>query len=125
MTSSISAWLASHAQDSFMYLTTTGRASGNPHRIEIWFGNAEDRVYLMSGGGDKSDWVKNLIVDPYVTVEFGREEHAGVAHVVSPDSDEDTFVRDLLVNKYGKDRDLSDWRARSLPIVITFPSEAI
>src|ERR1051325_2737939 len=35
------------------YLTTTGRTSGNPHTIEIWFALHGDRVYLLAGGGDQ------------------------------------------------------------------------
>ena len=30
-------WLRQHAADDFCYLTTTGRRTGNPHEIEIWF----------------------------------------------------------------------------------------
>src|ERR671931_2193382 len=44
------------AQD-YCYVTTTGRSSGRPHTIEIWFALHGDRAYLLSGGGDRSDWV--------------------------------------------------------------------
>ena len=37
------------AQLDFCYLTTTGRLSGNPHRIEIWFVLAEETVFLAGG----------------------------------------------------------------------------
>lgn len=72
-------WLTRHAADSFTYLTTTGRKSGQPHRIEIWFGVREDRMFMMAGGRDKSDWVKNLSADPHVTVELGSEMRVGNA----------------------------------------------
>lgn len=116
-------WLAQHAAEAFAYLTTTGRKSGQPHRIEIWFGVDQDRMFLMAGGRDRSDWVKNLIANPNVTVELGGEMRHGLAHVIHEDAPDDEFVRDLLVDKYGKDRDLADWKRRSLPVSISFPSE--
>ncbi|MCA9833482.1 MAG: nitroreductase family deazaflavin-dependent oxidoreductase [Thermomicrobiales bacterium] len=123
--SASASWLAPIADESFMYLTTTGRVSGTPHRIEIWFGVDQNRILLMAGGRDKSDWVKNLIADPHVTVEVGNQTRSGMAYVVSPDSEDDARARELLVSKYGKDRDLDDWRARSLPVVITFPGNDV
>lgn len=118
-----STWLAQHASEPFTYLTTTGRKSGQPHRIEIWFGVDQDRMFLMAGGRDTSDWVKNLIANPNVTVELGGEIRHGVAYVIGEDSSVDALVRDLLVDKYGSDRDLADWKKRSLPVVISFVSE--
>ncbi len=116
-------WLAQHTSEAFTYLTTTGRKSGKLHRIEIWFGVDQDRMFLMAGGRDTSDWVKNLIANPTVTVELGDETRCGVASVIDEDSPDDGFVRDLLVDKYGSDRDLADWKKRSLPVSISFPSE--
>lgn len=42
------------------HLTTTGRTSGNPHEIKIWFASATGPYYLLSGGRDSADWLKNL-----------------------------------------------------------------
>lgn len=60
------------AADDYCYLTTTGRRTGRPHRIEIWYAADGDRLYLLSGGGRSSDWVQNLIADPAVLVEINR-----------------------------------------------------
>lgn len=49
------------AGEDYCYLTTTGRVTGKPHEIEIWFGLIGNTCYLLSGGMDKSDWVKNLL----------------------------------------------------------------
>ena len=56
----------------FCYLTTTGRVSGSPHRIEIWFVLVDETVYLMAGDRDRSDWVRNLIITPDVELELGE-----------------------------------------------------
>jgi deazaflavin-dependent oxidoreductase (nitroreductase family) len=72
-------WLARWASEPYAYLTTTGRRTGRPHRIEIWFAAQDGRVYLLSGGRERSDWVRNLQANAHVTVELGDETHVGVA----------------------------------------------
>lgn len=117
---SITSWLQQNADLPYAYLTTTGRVSGAPHRIEIWFAADGDRILLMSGGREKSDWVKNLIANPAVQIELGSETHSGFASVIAPDSGDDALARDLLVAKYQQKDELADWRERSLPIEVRF-----
>ena len=77
----MSTW-GSFADEQYCYLTTSGRVTGRPHRIEIWFALEGDAVYLLSGGRDRSDWVKNLRKTPEVTVELGSSVFSGRARVV-------------------------------------------
>ena len=107
------------ADESYCYLTTTGRVSGEPREIEIWFGLAGDSLYMLSGGRDRSDWVKNLVKTPAVTVRVGERTFEGRARVVA-DEQEDVLARRLLFDKYsaGYSGDLSDWRDTSLPIAV-------
>lgn len=63
----------------FAYLTTTGRNSGQPHRIEIWFVVIDGVVWLNSGGLDRSDWVQNLLADSMVNLEIGEHQWSAVA----------------------------------------------
>jgi deazaflavin-dependent oxidoreductase (nitroreductase family) len=111
--------LASLAGESYCYLTTTGRVSGEPREIEIWFGLEGSTLYMLSGGRDRSDWVKNLLRDPAVTVRIADRSFEGRARVVD-DPNEDERARALLFDKYspGYSGDLADWRARSLPIAV-------
>jgi deazaflavin-dependent oxidoreductase (nitroreductase family) len=107
----------------FCYLTTTGRVSGRPHTIEIWFALQGRTLYLLSGGGDRSDWVRNLLAWPEVTVRLGRRdgaELAGRARLVEAGSDEDRLARDLVTAKYqpGYGGDLSGWRASAMPVAV-------
>jgi deazaflavin-dependent oxidoreductase (nitroreductase family) len=106
----------------FCYLTTTGRVSGTPHRIEIWFALHDGVVYLLSGGGDASDWVRNLMASPDVVLELGEERRSTKARVLSPNSEEDALARRLLVEKYsaGYKGDLTDWGRDSLPVAIAW-----
>jgi deazaflavin-dependent oxidoreductase (nitroreductase family) len=107
----------------FCYLTTTGRVSGRPHTIEIWFALQDHTLYLLSGGGDRSDWVRNLLTRPEVTVRLGRRDAAalaGRARLVEAGSDEDELARRLVAGKYqpGYGGDLSGWRRSSLPVAV-------
>lgn len=107
------------AEENYCYVTTTGRVSGEPREIEIWFGLDGTTVYLLSGGGDRSNWVRNLQRDAAVTVRIGGTIWRGRARIVE-DADEDERARALLVDKYtpGYSGDLDGWRRRSLPVAI-------
>ena len=85
--------------DDVCYLTTTGRRRGKPHEIEIWFGREGDTLYLLSGGGDRADWVRNGLAHPDVTVRVGETEHAACFRLVD-DPKEDALARRLLLDKY-------------------------
>ena len=103
----------------FCYVTTTGRTTGRPHRIEIWFAIDGKTLYMLSGGGERSDWVKNLRRTPEVTIEVGSGRLAGRARVVV-DADEDERARSLVHDKYASTYggDLSDWRRSALPVAV-------
>jgi len=80
-------------------VTTTGRRSGRPHRIEIWFAVGGDAVYLISGNGETADWYRNLVADPSVSVDLGGETRVGTARVVT-DPDERRRMGEVLGAKY-------------------------
>jgi deazaflavin-dependent oxidoreductase (nitroreductase family) len=106
------------AGEDFCYLTTTGRVTGRPHTIEIWFSLDGQTLYMLSGGRDSSDWVKNLQRTPEVTVRIGSENFEGRARVVE-DAEEDELARRLLVEKYeSRPGSLSNWRRTALPIAV-------
>ena len=106
----------------FCYVTTTGRSSGRPHTIEIWFALHDTRVYVLSGGGDASDWVKNIRVNPTVGLRIGDRDMICRAYVVE-DTDEDALARRLLMEKYQPryTGDLGEWRETSLPVAFELP----
>jgi deazaflavin-dependent oxidoreductase (nitroreductase family) len=103
------------------HLTTTGRHTGRPHRIEIWFALGDGVAYLLAGGADRSDWVRNLMISPQVVMEIGDAKRTTVARVVT-DPDEDALARRLVLEKYTpryRD-DLADWGRTSLPMAIAW-----
>lgn len=100
-------------------LTTTGRVTGEPHRIEIWFAQRSATIYLLSGGGERSDWVRNLVFRPLVMVSAGGVDYAGTGRIVV-DSGEQREARDAVFEKYAPDYsgDLTGWRETALPVAI-------
>ena len=112
------------AHESFLYLTTLGRRTGRPHRIEIWFAAHEGRLYLLSGGRERADWVRNLQANAQVAVELGDETHVGLAHVLEAGDPANQLARQLLVAKYAAtEDDLDAWGRTSLPVVIDSPAD--
>jgi deazaflavin-dependent oxidoreductase (nitroreductase family) len=109
----------------YCYLTTTGRNSGTPHRIEIWFALHGETVYLLSGGVDRSDWVRNLMNSAEVVLELGDRRRTTRARVVEAGTDEDALARRLLFDKYTArgNSDLREWADTALPIAIDWPIE--
>jgi deazaflavin-dependent oxidoreductase (nitroreductase family) len=108
------------ADEDFCYLTTTGRVTGEPHEIEIWFALVPERraLYMLSGGGDRSDWVKNLRRDPELEVRIAGERLAGRAREAK-DVEEDELARRLLVEKYESSPGrLQNWRRTAIPVVV-------
>lgn len=111
--------LVSNLKDQdYCYLTTTGRVSGRPHEIEIWFGIQNNTLYLLSGS-ENSDWVKNLRRDPAVTVRIEKHTFTGMARVVE-DAEEDRTARYLVAEKYQEleGKSLSHWARTALPVAI-------
>lgn len=96
------------------YLTTTGRRTGRPHRIEIWFLESDGVVHLFAGDGEAADWVRNVRQQPVVELELpGRPTRGYVASLV--ESPEPALRRRMDERYYdtGPDDELTDWAARA------------
>ena len=98
--------LGDHSQDECCDVTTVGRSSGRPHRVEIWFGVIDDTMYLVSGNGDGADWYRNAEANPAVTVDLSGHTFTAVARRVT-DPDERRRVGDVMAAKYPWDGDAS------------------
>ena len=109
--------------EAYCYLTTTGRKTGNPHEIEIWFAVSDTVpgiLLLMAGARERSDWVRNLMQQPKVTLRIAGTTHEAIARVIKPTDSVDTEARRLLVAKYGTpQKPLTDWGRDALPVAIT------
>jgi deazaflavin-dependent oxidoreductase (nitroreductase family) len=87
----------------YLYLTTTGRWTGRPREIEIWFTTRDDRYYIVAEHGETSSWVRNIRHDARVTFRVGNRTFAGRARVVDAPSERELAadVRRRSARKYG------------------------
>lgn len=108
------------ASEQYCYLTTTGRVSGAPREIEIWFALSGSTLYMLSGGRERSNWVKNLRKTPQVQVRIDSQTFSGVARSVVADTEEDALARRLLLAKYSpaSTDNLDNWGRTALPIAV-------
>jgi deazaflavin-dependent oxidoreductase (nitroreductase family) len=93
-------------------ITTTGRKSGKPRRIEINFQQLEGRFYITGRPGVPRDWLANLHANPTFTVHLKDEVAANVTAVARPVTDpgeRETVLYRILTESWDTDPD----RARS------------
>jgi deazaflavin-dependent oxidoreductase (nitroreductase family) len=119
----MSAW-SPFAGEEYCYLTTRGRVTGRPRRIEIWFALEGSTLYLLSGGRERADWVRNLRASPEAMVELGTSRFAGSGRMVE-DEAEDERARTLVHDKYARSYagDLSGWRRSALAVAVDLRDE--
>ena len=98
----------------YLYLTTTGRKTGLPREIEIWFVAHAGHLYILAEHFHRAQWVRNITADPRVRVRVGGREFAATARVLDEQQDAATYelARRLAREKYG-------W-GDGLPVEITF-----
>lgn len=115
----MSDWFARHATDDFCYLTTTGRVSGQPRTIEIWFAVEGDSLYLLAQHGTRAHWVRNLQASPAVTLRLGETIRLATARIVLPP--EDQRARELIAAKYEDwhpGEAFDPWVVQALPVAV-------
>src|SRR5690349_17148101 len=57
--------------ETFLYMTTTGRKTGLPRSIEIWFVEHNGCHYMVAEHREETSWVKNIQSNPSVTFSVG------------------------------------------------------
>lgn len=70
------------AQHQTIDLTTTGRRSGKPSRIEIWWFHVDGR-FVITGTPGVRDWFANVLANPEVTVHVGGHDISARAHPIN------------------------------------------
>lgn len=86
-------WVGPH----YLLLTTTGRFSGKARHtaLEFSFHPPTGERVLMSGWGERSDWVKNLRANPACTFQIGRQRVPSIAIPLTSDEAGDTIAEYL------------------------------
>ena len=89
-------------------ITTTGRTTGMPRRIEIYLHQFDGEYYLTGRPGGKRDWVANILAHPEFTVHLKRDVVADVPVVGEAEPDGEERGRILfraLTESWGSDPD--------------------
>lgn len=109
-------------------ITTTGRKSGAPRRIEIVFHNIDGRIFIS--GSPRSDrtraWIHNLAADPHLTFHLKGAVQADLpatARIVT-DEAERRRIADWIVANAWRNQDADRMTAYAPMIEITFADEA-
>ncbi|MEO7118323.1 MAG: nitroreductase family deazaflavin-dependent oxidoreductase [Candidatus Limnocylindrales bacterium] len=105
----------------YAWLTTTGRRSGQPRTVELWFALRDTTALFLAGGGESTHWVQNALVDPRVRLRLDSTEYPGVARAPAAASAEDRYTRQALAAKYQGWRDgqpLSRWATGSFCLAV-------
>lgn len=86
-------------------ITTTGRKSGQPRRIEIVFHSLDGDHYITGSPGRKRDWLANLGTNPEFTLHLKQGVQADVpatAEVLTDPDDREAALRRILLEKLGQ-----------------------
>ncbi|HET9119304.1 MAG TPA: nitroreductase/quinone reductase family protein [Solirubrobacterales bacterium] len=103
-------------------ITTTGRNSGEPRRIEIWRYRYDGRTFLSGSPGTR-DWYANLVRDPEFTFHLKGSVQADLPAVARPITDEAErreVIRGIREDLGRGTQDLEDWVARSPLVEVEF-----
>lgn len=76
-------------------ITTTGRKTGRPRRIEIYFHQFDGEYYLTGRHGRKRDWEANIIANPEFTLHLKKGVTADIPVVGEPEPDPEERARIL------------------------------
>jgi F420H(2)-dependent quinone reductase len=103
-------------------ITTTGRRSGRPRRIELVFHNIDGRIFISGRPGWKRGWIANLRANPAMTFHLkGPIAHADLpAHgrVILDREERERFLAPIAA---GWGYDLGRMVESAPLIEITFP----
>jgi len=94
--------MAKRSEPQFLYLTTIGWKTGNPHEIEIWFTELEGCYYVISELGERAHWVQNVGRNPDIQFRVSGQSIHGAARVVDPQREPELHaaVCRLSIEKY-------------------------
>jgi deazaflavin-dependent oxidoreductase (nitroreductase family) len=103
-------------------LTTTGRRTGRPRRIEIFLHADEGRLFIsgMPRADRTRDWIHNITADPHVVIHLKESLAADVpatARVISDPAERRPFI-EAAARRWGR-TDVDEMLRHSPLIVLT------
>jgi deazaflavin-dependent oxidoreductase (nitroreductase family) len=103
-------------------ITTTGRNSGLPRRIEIWRYRYDGRTFLSGSPGTR-DWFANLLANPEFRFHLKGSAEADLPAVARPITDEAErreVIRGILEDLGRGTGSVEEWVAGSPLVEVEF-----
>jgi deazaflavin-dependent oxidoreductase (nitroreductase family) len=102
-------------------ITTTGRSTGRDRRIEIWFHNIDDGVYITGMPGTRS-WYANLLANPAFTFHLKESVRVDLPATAIPVTDDDQrrVLLAAITGRLDVDGGIDDWVERSPLVRVEF-----
>lgn len=105
-------------------ITTFGRRTGQPRRIEIWYHNLDGHIYITGLPG-RRDWYANLLNNPMLTFHLKQGIQADLVARAMPivDAAERRGILTRILPRIGRIDELEVWVERSPLIEVVFDTE--
>lgn len=111
------------SNDTLIDITTTGRKTGGPRRLEIWFHYQDGRIAITGSPGPRG-WYANMVADPRFTWHFKQSLERDIAAEARPITDEverrALFERVRELEERMGHVDVDDWTKRSPMVEVKF-----
>ena len=108
-------------------ITTTGRRTHQPRRIEIVFHNIDGRIYISGSPSERTRaWIHNLSADPHLTFHLKGAAQADLpatARIVTDEAERRRISEWIVANAW-RNQDVKAMTAYSPLIEITFADAA-
>ena len=103
--------------DRLIDITTTGRYTGEPHRVEIWFHNVDGAIYITGTPGPRS-WYANMLSNAAFTFHLKESVQRDLPAMAIPVVDEERRRQVLgeITARVAATAPLDEWIAAS-PLV--------
>jgi len=110
-------------RDNTIDITTIGRKSGRPQRVEIWFKQVNGRTYITGTPGPR-DWYANMLANPHFTFHLKQSVRADLlarARPVLAEAERRQILADPVMAWYhGQVNSLEDLVAGSPLVEVLF-----
>jgi deazaflavin-dependent oxidoreductase (nitroreductase family) len=81
-------------------ITVTGRKSGRPISVPVWFVLEDGKLYLLPVSGSDTQWYKNVLKNPSIRLDAGRDA-AELKAVPVTDPKQVASIAEKFRAKYG------------------------
>ena len=107
-------------------ITTIGRTSGQPRRIEIWFHNVDGHIYITGTPG-RRDWYANLRANPSFIfhIKEGVQADLPAYATLIEDADAKRAILKRIRDAIGRSDELESWVAQSPLVEVAFDATSL